>query len=114
MLKVAESLREMRGLLVWVSLAGGVIAALAVLFSVIQPVQAQSAGCEDEGRWLRVPEADQQQACRLPDLITEGLTQDVHTDRQDWENGVTSLHAAGTVNPLGSGPGEPFRASRST
>jgi len=60
MLKVAESLREMRGLLVWVSLAGGVIAALAVLFSVIQPVQAQSAGCENEGRWLRVPGADQQ------------------------------------------------------
>jgi hypothetical protein len=50
-----------------------------------------------------VPRAQKQEEFCLPDLTTEGLVEDVHTDRNDWL--VTPLHAEGTLNPPEPVPG---------
>ena len=111
MLVFKSSLRDMRPLFVCLSLVLAVVGALGILLSVISPAQAQdtpATDCGAEAEKLQVPGSDEQQEyCNVPDLTTKGLVlfDDVLTDQDDWENGILSLHAAGTVNPPEPVPG---------
>jgi predicted esterase len=104
-----SSLRAVRPLFVCLSLVFAVVGALGILFSVISPAQAQIGPCENIES-LDVPGAEEeppnnQKKFCLPDLTTKTLEEDVTTDRQDWENGIISLHSARTVNPPELVPG---------
>ncbi len=95
-----NKLRDVRPLFVFLAFA--VFAALAILLSMVPATQAQTAACPKIDS-LQVPGAQKQEEFCLPDLTTEGLVQNVHTDRNDWL--VTPLHAEGTINPPEPVPG---------
>jgi hypothetical protein len=86
------------------SLAFGVLAALAILFSIVSSARAQAAACETREK-PQVPGAAEQDEYCLANLTTKGLVEGVHTSRDDWEG----LHAVETVNPPGNGSGTPDR-----
>ncbi len=81
-----------------VLLLGTVLALAALVFVVIRPVDA--ADCPNI-QTLRVPGAVEQDEYCLDNLTTPGLTNEVHTSRDDWQG----LHASATKNPQGPIPG---------
>jgi hypothetical protein len=111
--KFAVSWREPRLPLAYLVLASGLVAGLVILSWVMPPAQAQTAEGDDGGACppanvensVQVPGAEREDEYRLPDLTTKGLTEPCFTNKSDWENGILSLHAAGTVNPPEPVPG---------
>jgi hypothetical protein len=91
-------LRDAQPLFVCLSLVFAVIAALAILLSVVSPAGAQGIiACESKDK-PQVPAAEAQDAACLSDLTTRTLEVDPdHTNPTDWEG----LHAPETVNPAG-------------
>jgi hypothetical protein len=79
----------------------GMALALFTLLLVLSPVRAQGVSdCESKDK-PQVPGAVEQDEYCLADLSTKGLTDQVHTTRDDWQ----SLHAAESTNPTELVPG---------
>lgn len=87
--------------LLYLSLACGVLAALAVLLSVAPTAQGQTSSCGDKAESLQVPGAERQDVYCLEDLTTKGLLVTGRTDSTDWEG----LNSKYSTNPPKNVPG---------
>ncbi len=84
------------------------VAALAILLSVVSPARAQVAECETREK-PQVPGAEEQDEYCLPgdggvDLTTKGLVDKVTTNTEDWGPPIP-LHAVESLNPPEPVPG---------
>ena len=82
MLVFKISPRDARPLLTSLSLALALIGALAILLSVVPPVQAQAALCENMES-PQVPGAEKQDNYCLADLTTKALIDGITTSKDD-------------------------------
>jgi predicted esterase len=98
-LKFEDLSHVTRASLLYLSLACGVLAALAILLSVVPPAQGQTSNCEDKAESLQVPGAEKQDEYCLEDMTTKGLVEGVTTSTDDW-SGLNSTFSTNPPEPV--------------